>query len=305
MNPNIENRINYYISQLRALLQNFESFKNNSDPNQELGEKLVREGIGLLAEELFDSVKAGEVGKKWASGRIKQDKQLQQKQFLTNQESVFYSILDQVRDFLKQVSIKKTGLTSKGNSSQILKKFAAIENYVKFETKIRKTIAISAQLKEEDLIFSSEIPQISAQEKSQSQKESYELLKELEQKLRHVIENEISKISSDWWKQRIPNDVRENALQRKKKNDSPWNWVSGGSPLIDYVDFTDYAKIISRRDNWNDVFRNIFGNKEELVSKLKELEPIRNTIMHSRNLNKKQIKRLHLYASDFIDRIIS
>lgn len=305
MNPNIENRINYYISQLRALLQNFESFKNNSDPNQELGEKLVREGIGLLAEELFDSVKAGEVGKKWASGRIKQDKQLQQKQFLTNQESVFYSILDQVRDFLKQVSIKKTGLTSKGNSSQILKKFAAIENYVKFETKIRKTIAILAQLKEEDLIFSSEIPQISAQEKSQSQKESYELLKELEQKLRHVIENEISKISSDWWKQRIPNDVRENALQRKKKNDSPWNWVSGGSPLIDYVDFTDYAKIISRRDNWNDVFRNIFGNKEELVSKLKELEPIRNTIMHSRNLNKKQIKRLHLYASDFIDRIIS
>ena len=303
MNPNIENRINYYISQLRALLQNFESFKNNSDPNQELGEKLVREGIGLLVEELFDSVKAGEVGKKWASGRIKQDKQLQQKQFLTNQESVFYSILDQVRDLLKQVSIKKTGLTLKGNSSQILKKFAAIENYAKFETKIRKTITVLTQLKEEDLVFNSEIPQMLQQEKFLSQKESYELLKKFEQKLRHIIEIELSKISSDWWKQRIPEDVRESALQRKKKNESPWAWIMDQNPLIDYIDFADYAKIISRRDNWKQVFSNIFGNKDELVSKLKELEPIRNTIMHSRNLNKKQIGRLGLYASDFVNRI--
>jgi len=303
MNSAFENKLDYYISQLRILLQNLEDFKNNSDPNQEIGEKLVSEGIGLVVEEIFDSVTVGDIGKKWASGRIKQDKKLQQKQFLTNQEGVFYSILDQIRDFLKKVSIKKTSLTSKGNSSQILKKFVSIENYVKFETKIRKTITILAQLKEEDLISNSEISQILEQEKSQSQKESYELLKELEQKLRHTIESELSRISSDWWKQRIPNDVRENALQRKKKNESPWTWISGGSPLIDYIDFTDYAKIISRRDNWNDVFRNIFGNKEELVSKLKELEPIRNTIMHSRNLNKKHIERLGLYASDFIDRI--
>ena len=58
------------------------------------------------------------------------------------------------------------------------------------------------------------------------------------------------------------------------------------------IDFTDYAKIITRRDNWNNVFKDVFHNREELLSKLKELEPIRNAIMHSRNLNSKQIQRL-------------
>jgi len=303
MNSAIENKLDYYISQLRILLQNLEDFKNNSDPNQELGEKLVSEGIGLLAEEIFDSVTAGDIGEKWIRNRIKQDKKQQQKQFLTNQESAFYSILNQMRDFLKQVSAKKTNLTPKGNSNQILKKIAAVENYAKFETKIRKTITVLTQLKEEDLVFNSEIPQILQQEKSLSQEESYELLKKFEQKLRHIIEIELSKISSDWWKQRIPEDVRENALQRKKKNESPWAWIMGQNPLIDYIDFADYSKIISRRDNWKQAFSNIFGNKDELVSKLKELEPIRNAIMHSRNLNKKQIGRLGLYASDFVDRI--
>lgn len=294
----IKGRLDSYIYQLRNLLQNLENLKNYSDPREELGEKIVSEGIGILAKELFESSTVGRFGRQWADKRIKQEKKLQQKQILSNQENSFYSLLNQIKEFLRNVSFEKNNLSSKGNSGLLLKKFAPIENYSKLETKIRKTIAILTQIGEEDLIYNSEISQYLEKQKSKKQENDYLTLKKLEQAFREFIQRKLSTLSKNWWNERVPEDVRKNAEQRKKKNESPWSWVAGGSPLIDYIDFTDYAKIITRRDNWNNVFRDIFHNREELLSKLKELEPIRNTIMHSRNLNSKQIQRLQLYSDD-------
>lgn len=294
----IKGRLDSYVYQLRNLLQNLENLKSYSDPREEMGEKIVSEGIGILAKELFESATVGRFGKQWADKRIKQQKKLQQKQILSNQENSFYSLLTQIKEFLRNVSVEKDNLSPRGNSGLFLKKFASIENYSKLETKIRKTIAILTQIGEENLIYNSEIPQYLEKEKSKKQEDNYQILKKLEQTFREFIQSKLTTISKNWWNERVSEDVRINAEQRKKKNESPWNWVVGGSPLIDYIDFTDYAKIITRRDNWNDAFRDVFHNREELLSKLKELEPIRNAIMHSRNLNSKQIQRLQLYSDD-------
>lgn len=294
----INGRLDSYVYQLRNLLQNLENLKNYSDPKEELGEKIVSEGIGMLARELFESSTVGRFGKQWADKSMKQQKKLQQKQVLSNQENSFYSLLNQIKEFLRNVSIERNNLSSKGNSGLLLKKFASIENYSKLETKIRKTIAILTQVGGEDLIYNSEIPKYLEKQRSKKQQDNYQILKKLEQEFREFIQRKLSAVSKNWWNERVPEDVRKNAEQRKKKNESPWDWVVGGSPLIDYIDFTDYAKIITRRDNWNNVFRDVFHNREELLSKLKELEPIRNAIMHSRNLNSKQIQRLQLYSDD-------
>lgn len=51
-------RLDQYILQLKTIQKNLENIKNPSDPNQKLGEDLVSKGIGMIAEELFESESA-------------------------------------------------------------------------------------------------------------------------------------------------------------------------------------------------------------------------------------------------------
>lgn len=129
----------------------------------------------------------------------------------------------------------------------------------------------------------------------------YGMLKNLENNLRLVIENELSSKSNNWWMGRIPNDVRENAEIKKQKNEKTWPWYTGKSDsLTTYLDFNDYLKIIRRGDNWKEIFKNIFIDEEWISAKFKELSPIRNSIAHNRELNKQDIDRLKINATDII-----
>jgi hypothetical protein len=51
---------------------------------------------------------------------------------------------------------------------------------------------------------------------------------------------------------------------------------------IAYADFTDYEPIISRKDNWNDVFKLVFNQPESLRESLQRLYPVRLATMHAR-----------------------
>jgi hypothetical protein len=126
-------------------------------------------------------------------------------------------------------------------------------------------------------------------------------MKYLETNLRSVIKNKLQLITSNWWLEKIPEDVRKNAEERKRKNAKIWS-VSDQKDLhpIFYVDFSDYIKIIKRKDNWNQVFSLIFSDSELISAKLKELEPVRNAIAHNRELTKREKTLLNLHASDII-----
>jgi hypothetical protein len=124
----------------------------------------------------------------------------------------------------------------------------------------------------------------------ETSREDYTLLNTLEKTLRQHIEDELSKITDNWWKERVPFDVRENAEERKLADESPWPWYSKGkdNPLICYLDFSDYIRIITRRDNWRDTFKITFGDEAQIQASLKRLEPIRNAIAHNRPLTPDQ-----------------
>lgn len=126
--------------------------------------------------------------------------------------------------------------------------------------------------------------------------DAYALLKELENELRECIQYELGKISEKWWKQRIPQDIRDTAEERKKKNKRPWPWLLGEDlhPIY-YINFTDYRKIIIRKPNWRDAFKDVFKDKDIIGAWLKELEPIRNAISHPRKLSSTELKTLQLY----------
>jgi DNA sulfur modification protein DndB len=131
--------------------------------------------------------------------------------------------------------------------------------------------------------------------------EPYQKLKELETNLRLFIQEKLEKISKNWWKERIPSDVQEKAKQNLQKSQSPWPWVTdeNRSPIF-YIDFPDYSKIMQRRDNWNEIFLKIFKDPNIILSKLKELEDIRNKIAHSRNLNAQESTTLNLYTTQIL-----
>lgn len=61
--------------------------------------------------------------------------------------------------------------------------------------------------------------------------------------------------------------------------------VKGGQPeqpLIDYADFADYRQIIERKDNWNTVFKPVFGRAEDVRESFQRLFPVRIATMHAR-----------------------
>lgn len=129
---------------------------------------------------------------------------------------------------------------------------------------------------------------------------NYLLLKNLEEKIRRFLEQELSKLTTQWWKQRIPGDVKENAEGRKEKDESRKNWNYEKQPLISYIDFTDYEKIITQKNNWNDIFRHVFHDKTAISGKLKEIDPIRNAISHTRNLDVYEIKQIKFYSEEIL-----
>jgi hypothetical protein len=136
----------------------------------------------------------------------------------------------------------------------------------------------------------------------QGPSEDYLRLKRLEETLRGLIVRHLSALTPEWWMRRVPEDVRSNAERRKAARESMWPWHSGQDlSLIHYVDFGDYSKIICRKDNWREVFSGTFGDIEILRGKLRELEPIRNDVAHTRELAEPAREKLRLYSRDFLE----
>lgn len=132
----------------------------------------------------------------------------------------------------------------------------------------------------------------------------YTRLKSLEHALRDLIQVRLRKLTAQWWETRVPPEVRANAEKRLRVRDRRWPWHNEGSASsIDFLDFSDYAKIITDPANWNDAFREIFGEVKVIEVKLLELEPIRNAVAHSRDLSQQHREKLRLYTKELLSLI--
>ena len=129
----------------------------------------------------------------------------------------------------------------------------------------------------------------------------YTRLKSLEQALRDLIHDKLRRLSTQWWETRVPPEVRANAEKRLRARDRKWPWHNDGSTSpIDFLDFSDYAKIITVPANWDDAFREVFGEAKVIEVKLLELEPIRNAVAHSRDLSQQHREKLRLYSRELL-----
>ena len=133
-------------------------------------------------------------------------------------------------------------------------------------------------------------------------KNSYLILKELEEKLRFFVSDRVeARFGKEWWKgtdmsflagrwneRRIMND-RTNADKKRRTNE----------PLINYASFSDYRRIINNPFAW-DAFEEYFPDRGWIIQRLKELDPIRNAIMHHTPLEEDDYIRLSLYSRDIL-----
>ncbi len=127
--------------------------------------------------------------------------------------------------------------------------------------------------------------------------DAHDLLQRFETQLRTFIERQMDRaFGPKWIRQRIPGNMRAQWLDRLNSDSGTQTW-----PPIAYADFTDYVVIITRNDNWQDLFEGVFRHKESVQESFRRLYPIRVATMHARPIT--QDDELFLYVE--IKRILS
>tara|TARA_R110002074_G_scaffold234473_1_gene406309 strand:+ start:10270 stop:11514 length:1245 start_codon:yes stop_codon:yes gene_type:complete len=109
---------------------------------------------------------------------------------------------------------------------------------------------------------------------------AFDQLQRFEDAIRRFIERVMhAAFGDDWMKRQLPANMLDAWIDKRDKA------VKAGhpeQPLIDYADFTDYRAIIERKDNWNAVFKPVFGRAEDVRESFQRLFPVRIATMHSR-----------------------
>ena len=127
--------------------------------------------------------------------------------------------------------------------------------------------------------------------------EAHDWLQRFESHLRRFVDAEMTQaFGRDWPRSRLPNGMYDR--WKAKKNAAARTRTE--RPLIAYADFTDYACIITRRDNWRQVFANYFERPGNVRESFQRLLPIRLDTMHARPIG--QDDELLLYVE--IKRIV-
>lgn len=109
--------------------------------------------------------------------------------------------------------------------------------------------------------------------------QAYDQLQRIETHLRRLIDVRMTaQFGPEWPRTRLPNKLYDDWKEKKQKAERNGDPVH---PLVAYADFTDYERIILKKDNWS-VFAPIFRRQESLRESLQRLYPLRIATMHSR-----------------------
>jgi len=293
-----------YIQQEQSLLTQLNQLKRQKTGiGAEIGKTILGEVGAAIAGEAFKSSLAKRFGRKVTKAYLNQ----QQKAQLSIQEKTIcdqhYWKVRNVQSFLSTISESKPNL-KEPNSHMLTSRIDRAQECVRLESRIRRTVIALQSIANKHLILNKDIPKLIEETRMRRREvviAPHNILRDLETRLRQCIQAKLQSVSSNWWVERVPDDVRKKAEERKSKDEKPWPWYERKElPPIFYVDFTDYAKIIRRRDNWKQVFKPIFKDEEIISSKLRELEPIRNAIAHNRDLTPHERERLKLLATDIV-----
>ena len=106
----------------------------------------------------------------------------------------------------------------------------------------------------------------------------------------------------NWWELTVKPEIRQKAESRKQaEKDVRWLTRRGDS-MIFYTEFGDLLSIMGRPENWQ-FFEVHIGNIDWAKQIITTLEKSRNIIMHSGELEPKDIERVGTYIRDWIRQV--
>ena len=300
MDTVISFQINALISRGISILQALDAeLKQLAAPSASIARDLIAEGVSSLAVELLGTRKIKRYGKNITKAWLDSEKK-KAAEVITGRYYQQYSVwFREVVKFVSSISINKPRLTYPGNSHTLLRKINRAEGFKTLGTRIRHVITALEELRANDLLLNTDLPKQLPAPQKQTKPDSQDVLRNLENSLRRSIERQLSRTASDWWNTCLPVDVRIRAESRKQRRETVWPWYPPTSTNnMDYLDFSDYRKIIMFQPNWDQCFKQIFSSLSFIETKLSELEPIRHDIAHSRKLSPRAIDKLRIYCEE-------
>ena len=220
----------------------------------------------------------------------------------SQRQSVVQLVLE-AEAVLKTLSIPSPSLTPTGNSDRLVKKLGRVRRFNTPQSKATALVAVLDEVVSLGPLPNDEVPAFLAQRVAKSSDEAIQLITNLERALRSCVRDRLGRTSDNWWSSRVPANVRTHAEKNRQRADAVYPNVSAPEDPLSYVNFADYDDIILYHRNWEDSFASVFADQAWTSTKLRELEPIRNALMHSRSLTQHGLEKLRVTSRDILERL--
>jgi hypothetical protein len=156
MSQDIKSHLEQYVQQEQLLLDQLSRLRGRGNIGTEIGKAVISEGAAAFAANLFESSLAGRIGRKLTKSALDQQ---QKNQFLIqerNIENQHDSLVRGIRDFVSSVSIKRKNLRE-ANSHELIGKLDRAQEFLRVDTRIRRTITALRSIAGKQLIYNKDI----------------------------------------------------------------------------------------------------------------------------------------------------
>jgi hypothetical protein len=302
MDAIIAYKIDNLIGRGASLLNGFEAeLRQLNAPGTNVARDLIGEAAGEFAANLFGTRKVKGYGKQATKAWLECQKRDAVSTITSRYYQQYLAWFQETCQLLSGISINTPNLVFPGNCAPLLRNVKKAEGFKRLDTRIRHVVTVLEELRTQDLVLNTSLPKQLPVPAKRIEPDPQQLLHKLEDTLRRFIERELSKTGADWWVKRVPLDIRSRAESRRQKQETIWPWHPVASTnVMDYLDFSDYRKIILEPTNWTQVFAGFFRALSFVESRMGELEPIRNDVAHSRAAPEQGLEKLKLFAQELI-----
>lgn len=156
MSEDIKSRLQEYVRQEQVLLDLILQLRNQKNVGAEISKTFLSEGAAALAAGLFESPTVGRLGRKLTKSALDQQQKNQLMIQERNIENQHNSLVQRVSDFVSSLSVKRKNL-QETNSYELTGKLERAQEFLKVETRIRRTLTTMMSIASKQLIYNKDI----------------------------------------------------------------------------------------------------------------------------------------------------
>lgn len=211
-------------------------------------------------------------------------------------------LVDQAKSVLKEISIPRQNIPIRGNSQEMLKMLENVYKYATPERRLQEFVNTMDRIISLEPIENREIADY-LNSLGRTDEVITGKIKLFEERIRSFLKERLNEISKGNGTEMIPILIKKQAVKRMEKEDSKHSSVSESRNIFDFLSFSDYVKIISDDRNWELTFHKSFPTRSWIQERFEEITNIRNAVMHSRKVSKREMDKLNIFVDEILETI--